>query len=148
MSQTALPYFAKGDVVKGFGRGSKELGCPTANYPEDVVKQLPNEIECGVYFGFASVDKGDVNNMVLSIGYNPFYDGTVRTMETHILKNFDSDFYGKELRVVLLGYIRPQLKFNSLDEFKEKLREDIDHAIDELRKPEFLKYKDARFFSD
>lgn len=148
MSQQTLPYFAKGEVVKGFGRGSKELGCPTANYPEDVVKQLPNEIECGVYFGFASVDKGEVNGMVMSIGYNPFYNGTVRTMETHILKEFECDFYGKELRVVVLGYIRPQIKFNSLDEFKEKLRQDIAHGIKELSKPEFLKYKDDSFFTN
>lgn len=24
-----LPLFIEGEVVKGFGRGSKELGCPT-----------------------------------------------------------------------------------------------------------------------
>lgn len=24
-----LPYFCTGPIVKGFGRGSKELGCPT-----------------------------------------------------------------------------------------------------------------------
>jgi len=26
---TGLPYFAVGKVVKGFGRGSKDLGIPT-----------------------------------------------------------------------------------------------------------------------
>lgn len=26
---TKLPHFAEGEVVKGFGRGSKELGIPT-----------------------------------------------------------------------------------------------------------------------
>lgn len=26
-----LPLFLKGEVVKGFGRGSKDLGCPTGN---------------------------------------------------------------------------------------------------------------------
>ncbi len=28
----ALPYFTRGTVVKGFGRGSKELGIPTGEY--------------------------------------------------------------------------------------------------------------------
>lgn len=27
-----LPHFASGKIVKGFGRGSKELGIPTGNY--------------------------------------------------------------------------------------------------------------------
>lgn len=29
MSSSVLPLFIQGEVVKGFGRGSKELGCPT-----------------------------------------------------------------------------------------------------------------------
>ena len=27
--ESVLPYFEKGEVVKGFGRGSKEIGVPT-----------------------------------------------------------------------------------------------------------------------
>ena len=27
-----LPYYTTGKVVKGFGRGSKALGCPTGRY--------------------------------------------------------------------------------------------------------------------
>ena len=27
--ESALPYFASGEVVTGFGRGSKEIGVPT-----------------------------------------------------------------------------------------------------------------------
>lgn len=29
MANKIAPYFALGEIVKGFGRGSKELGCPT-----------------------------------------------------------------------------------------------------------------------
>lgn len=29
MGSESLPYFARGEVVKGFGRGSKQLGIPT-----------------------------------------------------------------------------------------------------------------------
>ena len=28
-AMNCLPYFARGEVVKGFGRGSKQLGIPT-----------------------------------------------------------------------------------------------------------------------
>lgn len=81
--------------MKGFGRGSKDLGCPTgeiryilhefivcstfdrlmfaANFASDVVQKLPVDIEPGVYIGWAKVDNGDVYKGVLSIGWNPFY---------------------------------------------------------------------------
>ncbi len=66
--------------MKGFGRGSKELGIPTANYPEEVVEKLPSELNTGVYCGWASVDNGDVHKMVLSLGWNPYYKNEKKSM--------------------------------------------------------------------
>jgi riboflavin kinase len=46
-----------GTVISGFGRGSKELGIPTANLPVDDSKTpWINTIPSGVYFGWASLD--------------------------------------------------------------------------------------------
>ena len=48
-----LPFFLRGVVVKGFGRGAKELGCPTANFSDEIVEQVPPSIKNGIYYGFA-----------------------------------------------------------------------------------------------
>ena len=42
--ESKLPHFARGKIVKGFGRGSTELGFPTANFDEAVIEQLPEEL--------------------------------------------------------------------------------------------------------
>jgi riboflavin kinase len=60
--------------------------------------------------------------MVMSIGWNPFYKNTTKTAEVHIMHDFPSDFYGLEMRVVILGYIRPEFNYVS----KEALVDDID----------------------
>lgn len=36
--------------------------------------------------------------------------------ETHIMHVFDEDFYGSELKVAMLGYIRGEKNFKSLGE--------------------------------
>ncbi len=60
----------KGAVVKGFGRGSKELGIPTANLDADALGSSLDGVEPGVYFGWASVGLGkEVYKMVMSIGW-------------------------------------------------------------------------------
>lgn len=146
MFPPGLPHFAKGEVVKGFGRGSKDLGIPTANFPLEVVNDLPAEVNTGVYFGFAAVDKGNIHKMVMSIGWNPFYKNEKKSMETHILHKFESDFYGKELCIVILGYIRPEKNFGSLDELITAIKNDISEADAELEKPEFAQYKNHSFF--
>lgn len=102
MTHKSLPYFCAGPIIKGFGRGSSEIGCPTgkkqffivfvqqfhvyfpycfiANLPLDVVKNLPEDLGAGIYFGWANVDNGDVHKAVLSIGWNPFYDNKEKSM--------------------------------------------------------------------
>lgn len=70
IARAALPFFAKGEVVQGFQRGSKELGCPTANFSDGVVDNLPEQLACGVYCGFANLDDGQLHRMVCSPLYS------------------------------------------------------------------------------
>ncbi|XP_073834781.1 riboflavin kinase isoform X2 [Musca autumnalis] len=123
-----LPFFACGKIVSGFGRGSKDLGIPTANFPLDVVKSLPEAINPGVYYGWANVDDGPVYKMVMSIGWNPFYDNKEKSMETHILHKFDGDLYGSLLKVCIAGYLRPEENFKSLDDLIARIKQDIADA--------------------
>ena len=120
-----LPHYATGEIVKGFGRGSRELGYPTANFADEVINELPEELVGGIYFGFAQVDKGPVYDMVMSVGWNPFYKNEKRAMETHIINKFDGDLYGRKLSVIMLGHLRDEASFNSLDELIQAIENDI-----------------------
>ena len=145
---TFSPYFAKGIVVKGFGRGSKELGIPTANFSDAVVEELPAKFECGVYYGWAVVDNGPVYRMVMSVGWNPFYKNTKKTMEIHILHSYDEDFYGSLMRICVSGYIRPERSFSSVDELIKEIRCDISIAEEQLGNPDQITLSKHEFFKE
>ena len=91
-SSLPLPLRMTSRVVRGFGRGSSDLGIPTANLDRNVLtlgrpatKTTEGSISfddlpCGIYWGFARVEgDGDkipstvVYPAALSIGYNPTY---------------------------------------------------------------------------
>lgn len=145
----SLPFFTSGEIVHGFGRGSKELGIPTANYPLDVVKSLPSALKTGIYYGWANVDNGEVYKMVMSIGTNPYYDNKEKSMETHIIHNFNRDLYGHLLKVCVVGYLRPELNFNSLDELIAAINNDIEQAKHLLNADDEVRnLKDSTFFKE
>jgi len=141
-----LPVFAKGEVIRGFGRGSKELGIPTANFPDDVVDGLPKEIETGIFFGWAKVDASPIHPMVVSIGWNPYYNNTKKTIETHILHEFAEDFYGCQMKIVITGFIRPEQSYDSLDALIEAIHNDINVAKTSLHGDSHQTLKDHEFF--
>ncbi len=64
----------------------------------------------------------------------------------HIIHHFDDDFYGQELRVLVLGYIRPEKNYNNVDELIKDIRNDMNIAITSLEKPEYSKYKMHEIF--
>ena len=145
------PIKLEGEIVKGFGRGSKEIGCPTANFSEEVVEsKLPKTFNAGIYLGWAKLD-GDtehVEKAVVSIGWNPFYGNTKKSVETHIIKKFESDLYGRWMKLNLCGYIRPELNFESLDDLITAINGDIEHAKLQLEKQDSLqKLKHDEFLS-
>ncbi|XP_020601498.1 riboflavin kinase-like isoform X1 [Orbicella faveolata] len=142
-----LPLFLRAPVVHGKKRGGKELGIPTANFPMDVVDNLPEAVSTGIYYGWASVDRGPVHKMVMSIGWNPFYNNTKKSMETHIIHTFDNDFYGAELSVVILGFIRPEKNYPSLDALIEAIHADIREAEQTLEKTENKEFASHSFFN-
>ncbi|MCP9265440.1 Pre-B-cell colony enhancing factor 1 [Dirofilaria immitis] len=101
------PYYFYGTVVVGFGRGGRQLGCPTANLDDNAISRLPSHFPCGVFYGFANVNHGEVYGMVTSIGWNPQFKNERKTIEVHIFHDFEEDFYGAEIRAVLVGFLRP-----------------------------------------
>lgn len=68
--QLGAPVRLQGEVVKGFGRGSKELGVPTANLPVETLGAELDGLNPGVYYGWASVDGEVPCKMVMSIGWS------------------------------------------------------------------------------
>ncbi|XP_077294678.1 riboflavin kinase [Arctopsyche grandis] len=143
-----LPYFTAGRVVEGFGRGSKQLGCPTANFPRSVVETLPKDFIPGVYYGWARVDKQPVYKMVMNIGWCPYYNNEQKSMETHILHEFEDDFYGSQLKICILGYLRPEKNFSSLDDLITEIKSDIKNAGEALDDDNCLQFKTHSFFNE
>ena len=128
-------------IVHGFGRGSREMGVPTANLDVPQVEAALAGRPHGVYFGFARVlgapgADGEVHPMVLNLGQRPtFADGDGLSVEAHLLHTFGADFYGREVRALVLGFLRPELRFGSLPELLDRIRQDIGLARAQLAAP-------------
>nr|XP_038026819.1 riboflavin kinase isoform X1 [Anas platyrhynchos] len=121
-------------------------GGGSANFSEQVVESFPSDISTGIYYGWACVGNGDVHKMVLSIGWNPFYKNTKKSVETHIIHTFKEDFYGEILSIAIIGYIRPEKNFDSLEALISAIQEDIEEAKRQLDLPEHRKVKEDNFF--
>lgn len=128
------PYKISGNVIHGYGRGSKELGFPTANIDIKNTSVGRNEVNInlknGVYYGKCNISNDkNIYPMVMSIGNNPHYNNEERSFEVHIINKFENDFYGELLNVTILGYIRPMSKFESLEKLIEIINNDIKFAL-------------------
>ncbi|KAL4778984.1 riboflavin kinase-domain-containing protein [Aspergillus varians] len=180
--EAPFPIRLSGPVIKGFGRGSKELGIPTANIPVDGLEEvLPTDLGVGVYFGVVALDpatapapssspsgeegkeddtKATILPAVLSIGYNPYYKNTKRSIEIHILPSLTSpsptapeeqkvrfhklpDFYGTKLNLLMLGYIRPEYDYVSAEALIEDIRVDCEVARASLLRGAYRVYLDG-----
>ncbi len=111
-------YTLRGRVGLGFGRGH-DLGFPTANIAVPPEKMLPPD---GVYTITGRHDGRDYRGLV-SIGTNPTFDGTQRTVEAWLL-DYTGSLYGEELAIRDLRYVRGQLRFERVEELLEQIRAD------------------------
>lgn len=66
--------------------------------------------------------------------------------ETHILHKFDKDFYGSQLKIGLVGYLRGEKNFNSLEELINEIKQDISNAEKLLEQPDAQNIKNDKYF--
>ncbi|MEW5420405.1 bifunctional riboflavin kinase/FAD synthetase [Amorphus sp. 3PC139-8] len=101
-------WLVVGTVVHGDKRG-RVLGYPTANLRLDPACGLRH----GVYAVRARVD-GRLYDGVASFGRRPMFDDGAPLFETHLF-DFSGDLYDKETRISVFAFLRPELKFDSVD---------------------------------
>ncbi|XP_031502025.1 bifunctional riboflavin kinase/FMN phosphatase-like isoform X1 [Nymphaea colorata] len=139
------PWYIGGPVIKGYGRGSKVLGIPTANISPNGFSDILSVSASGVYFGWAGLSTRGIYKMVMSIGWNPYFHNAEKTIEPWLLHDFNEDFYGEELRLAIVGYIRPEANFPSLDDLIKRIHEDRRIAEKALDLPLYSSYKGAPY---
>jgi len=154
-----FPIKLSGPVQRGFGRGGKDLGCPTANLPDESLPAMSTVTKTGVYYGFAQItpsanadhalskEETSVLPMVMSLGWNPFYKNERMTAEIHILHEFKSDFYGYDMKALVLGYIRPELDYTSREALVDDINMDKQVALNALDRPGYQTYASDPFFA-
>ena len=65
-----------------------------------------------------------------------------------MLSDFAADFYGAQLKLVVLGFVRPEYDYDSLEELVEDIRKDIDVTKNSLERPPYAAYRDDAYLVD
>ncbi|MEQ3345974.1 bifunctional riboflavin kinase/FAD synthetase [Peptoniphilus senegalensis] len=113
------PYKLIGKIIHAKGLG-KKMGYPTAN-----LELMDNFVipKFGVYDTDIIV-KGKKYKASTNIGTNPTVEHDGIKIEAHIL-DFNEDIYGEIVELELLDFVRPELKFNSIDELFKQIAKDV-----------------------
>ncbi len=116
---TGRPYRLEGKVISGTHQGTA-LGFPTANLEADAGQALPAE---GVYAAWAFID-GQTYKAMTYIGRRPTFGSNERTIETYII-NYSGNLYGHELAISVVEQLRPDRRFDTIEELKRQIGRDI-----------------------
>ena len=96
--------------VEAGDRRGRELGFATAN---GTLGRLMRPAY-GIYAVFAYLEDGRRLPGVANIGIRPMWETSEPLVETHIF-DFCEDIYGQNLRVEVEKYLRPEIKFTSVE---------------------------------
>jgi riboflavin kinase/FMN adenylyltransferase len=114
------PFSLLGKVTHGEHRGTG-IGFPTVNLTVDAKMALPPD---GVYATRAYIGEDEFQAMT-NIGRRPtFGDNKERTIESFIL-NYNQEIYDKEVKIEIIQRLRDEKHFDSIDELKTQIAEDV-----------------------
>lgn len=116
------PFAIEGQVIHGDKRG-RELGWPTANL------ELGNYLrpKYGIYAVRVRLDDGSEHPGVASLGIRPTFDPPRELLEAALF-DVEYDLYGRTIEVALHAYLRPELKFDGLEELRAQMDADAARA--------------------
>jgi riboflavin kinase / FMN adenylyltransferase len=122
-------YLLSGQVIHGKGRGSRQLGFPTANLNiEGDLFPKP-----GIYAVWA-LHQGRRYPAVANLGWKPTFQDQQFSVEVHIL-HFDQAIYGQSLQVEFVERLRDEVTFRNAEELGTQIRRDIEQAQMILQTP-------------
>ena len=111
------PWFVSAEVVHGDKRG-RDFGYPTANLRLDPA--------CGLKHGIYAVRAGVGGHRydgVASFGRRPMFDQGTVLLEVFLF-DFSGDLYGEVIDVAFIDWIRPELKFDRVEDLVRRMNED------------------------
>ncbi|MEU3371767.1 bifunctional riboflavin kinase/FAD synthetase [Streptomyces sp. NPDC006711] len=119
------PHRVEGVVVRGAQRG-RELGYPTANVETLPHTAIPAD---GVYAGWLTAD-GERMPAAISVGTNPQFEGTERTVEAYAIDRVGLDLYGLHVAVDFLAYVRGMATFDSIEDLLVAIGNDVKRSTE------------------
>lgn len=111
------PWFVTGKVIHGDKRG-RDLGYPTANIRLDK--------HCGLKHGIYAVRVGKGSQRfdgVASFGRRPTFDNGAPLLEVFLF-DFNGDLYDAVLDVAFIGFVREELKFDTIEALMRQMDDD------------------------
>jgi len=123
------PHRVEGVVVRGHLRG-RALGFPTANLETPPHTATPAD---GIYAGWLAslnLDGTEASRWpaAISVGTNPTFGGTERTVEAYALDRDDLDLYGAHAAIDFAARLRGNERFDTVDALVAQMREDVNQA--------------------
>jgi riboflavin kinase / FMN adenylyltransferase len=121
-------FAVTGRVVRGHQRGRELLGYPTANVPvQGPGTAVPAD---GVYAGWLRRVDGVDGTMpaAISVGRNPTFDGTERTVEAYVLDRDDLELYGVDVEISFVRRLRGMVRFDAIDALVKQMDADVAEA--------------------
>jgi riboflavin kinase len=88
--------------------------------------------------------------MVMNVGSRPTVNAgdEAPTVEVHVLHAYSQEeFYGAALRVVVVGFLRPEMRFGGLGDLLARIRADIGVARAQLDDPAHAAHAHSEWFA-
>ncbi len=124
---TGRLYCIDGKVVQGKHLG-RRIGFPTVNLSLDTTEAFPKN---GVYITQTTVNKQKYQS-ITNVGNKPTVGEFAKNAETHIF-DFDGDLYGQEVRIEFIKMLRPERKFDTLEDLQAEIHRNCLQAQEYFR---------------